>query len=112
MKVHPDGYRVKLVRDHVSEALGGDGTITYREMPREEHVEQLRKKLIEEAVEYVLDPSLDELSHVLEALQCLVTLDLEVDWEDLERRRYENAEERGGFTLGIGMYAYHPFDRT
>lgn len=110
MKPHPEGYTVKLVRDHVAAALGGDGVVTYRELPRDEHIERLRQKLIEEAVEYALRPSLGELAHVLEVMRALLVVDLELEWEHLESRRYEDSEERGGFLFGIGMYATHPYD--
>lgn len=110
MKAHPEGYLVKLVRDRVRQALGGDGTVTYRPMPRDEHVKQLRRKLVEEAAEYALDPSIEELAQVLEVIDALRVVDLGVNPTELHRAQRRQREERGGLREGIGMYVHHPMD--
>lgn len=110
MKTHPGGYLVKLVRDRVADVLGGDGTVTYRRMSREEHVERLRAKLIEEAAEYVTKPSLRELAHVLAVVWALARLDLGTTPAAVEEKMIEEAAERGGFENGVGMYVLHPYD--
>lgn len=111
MKVHPTGYLVKMVRDRVGAALGGDGTVTYRPMPREEHVKRLRKKLLEEAVEYAAEPSMEELAHVYEAVRCLALVAHSQDVGYVALMADDQRAERGGFEEGIGMYALHPMDR-
>jgi predicted house-cleaning noncanonical NTP pyrophosphatase (MazG superfamily) len=110
VKRHPNGYLVKLVRDRLSDAMGGGGTVTYRPMPHEEHVRRLRAKLLEEAVEYAIDPSLAELAHVYAAVAALAKVDLGTTLATVARHAYEDREERGGFDAGIGMYALHPWD--
>jgi predicted house-cleaning noncanonical NTP pyrophosphatase (MazG superfamily) len=110
MKRHPDGYLVKLVRDQVESALGGDGTIAYRPMSPEEHKLQLRQKLIEEAAEYIVNPSLRELAHVLAVVRALARIDLEVPFATVRTAEITEHVDRGGFALGIGMYAKHPVD--
>lgn len=110
MKRHPNGYLVKLVRDRVSDAMGGDGTVTYRPMPHDEHVRRLRAKLLEEAVEYAIDPSLAELAQVYVAVEALAKVDLGTTLAAVARQAVEDHEERGGFDEGVGMYALHPWD--
>ncbi len=42
---YANGYPIKLVRDHIGERLGGDGTLTYERAGDEaEHIAALRKK--------------------------------------------------------------------
>lgn len=91
--------------------MGGDGTVTYRPMPHDEHVKRLRSKLVEEALEYALDPSLMELAHVYEAMVCLARVDLGGDLGEVSARATEERLLRGGFDEGVGMYALHPWDR-
>jgi predicted house-cleaning noncanonical NTP pyrophosphatase (MazG superfamily) len=107
---HPDGYLVKLVRDRVASMLGGDGTLTYRPMPHDEHVKRLRAKLLEEVVEYATDPSLAELAHVYEAVCALASIAHETDIDAVADAALAEHEVRGGFMQGIGMYALHPWD--
>jgi predicted house-cleaning noncanonical NTP pyrophosphatase (MazG superfamily) len=106
---HPEGYLVKLVRDDVVAMLGGDGTVTYRPMPPHEHARRLVQKLVEEAAEYAVDPCLEELAHVWEAIHAIAELKhggYPVLYAEAQCQR----EQRGGFALGIGMYAIHPWD--
>jgi predicted house-cleaning noncanonical NTP pyrophosphatase (MazG superfamily) len=110
VKVHPQGYLVKLVRDRVARALGGDGTVTYQPMTHEEHVKRLRHKLVEEALEYAMEPSLEELAQVLEAVRAIANVDLGVGLPEVDAERERQWQERGGFVKGVGMYALHPFD--
>jgi predicted house-cleaning noncanonical NTP pyrophosphatase (MazG superfamily) len=73
------GYPIKLVQDHIGERLGGNGTITYEPCPdAETHVALLRRKLLEEAAEYLARPSVGELADVLEVVWSLALVDLRV----------------------------------
>lgn len=112
MHATTEGYLVKLVRDRVATTTGGDGTITYRPMPTDEHVMRLRAKLIEEGAEYVVQPSLRELAHVWEAVQALAEIDLGVTMDHVVYEAMRERERRGAFDHGIGMYAHHPCDET
>jgi predicted house-cleaning noncanonical NTP pyrophosphatase (MazG superfamily) len=103
-------YLVKLVRDHIPRLLEGEGTTTYRPVPREEHVKLLRGKLIEEALEYVLDPSVGELADVLAVARALAIVDLRTGWHAVQAVELEKHGVRGGFVQGIGMYVDHPSD--
>jgi predicted house-cleaning noncanonical NTP pyrophosphatase (MazG superfamily) len=106
-------YPVKLVRDNIGADLGGPGTLTYEPInDHAEHVRLLRKKLIEEALEYLMDPSLEELGDVLAVVDALVRADLGEDMDALHREMVRKANKRGGFDNGIVMFAHHPVDET
>lgn len=95
-------YLIKLVRDRVG-PLASPGFVTFGSVPREQHLPLLRRKLIEEAIEYLDDPSADELADVLQVVYDLCDLEGftlgEVD--DLRRGK---EQKRGGFRHGMGMY--------
>lgn len=109
MKRHPTGYLVKLVRDRVGEVLGV-GTVGYRSMTHDEHVKRLRYKVLEEALEYATDQTLDELAQVYEAVRALARIAHGCEMADIEALADEQRAERGGFDEGIGMYAFHAWD--
>lgn len=100
---------IKLVRDRIPEYLirrGGENDlrITYDPfISDDQHRELLRRKLIEEATEYLLDPCVGELADVLEVCHALAVVDLNVEQKTVERVRLEKKAERGGFTQGLGM---------
>lgn len=112
MNRHPEGYPVKLVRDRIGEMLGGDGLVTYGELPKAEHVKRLRAKLIEEAAEYLTDPSIEELADVLSVVRALAVIDLDRSWWEVEDAEASKSDDRGGFLSGIAMYAIHPADKS
>lgn len=101
---------IKVVRDKIDSYLHGDGgldshtRITYSKINNEDLAEALRKKLIEEAAEYLLDPCVHELVDVLEVCHALATIDLNMMHKDVERVRLAKKAERGGFTHGLGMW--------
>src|SRR5579885_3629171 len=114
----PHRYLVKLVRDRVGQNLRKTD-IDYAPIEdREEAIRRLRGKLIEEAVEYLLNPSVGELADVLEALEALASHDpaLATDGRGALGRsigmsavRDEQArkrKERGGFDGLVGMWAF------
>lgn len=94
---------VKLVRDRIGQFLG-DSVVSYEQVPRSDLPELLRAKLIEECVEYLLDPSAGELADILEVLHGLAVHDLRVDFCDVEDEMEAKLAERGGFQDGVGMY--------
>ena len=95
---------VKLVRDRVGEFIGSDGRATYEPVDPDDHARLLRGKLIEEATEYLLDPSREELADVYQVVLDLAAVDLGIKHEDLERIRVDKAVDRGGFREGVGMF--------
>ncbi len=92
-----------MIRDRIGEFLG-DSKVRYEPVrDRDQHVDLLRGKLLEEAIEYVRDPSVGEAADVLDALQALAAIDLEVDWSEVVGCAKAKTEERGGFTEGTVM---------
>lgn len=108
---YADGYPIKLVRDDIGRRLGGSGSITYEPLTdRAEHIKRLRSKLAEEAIEYLLNPSVSELADVLGAARALAEVDLEVPWSDVEAADAQKCSERGGFRAGMVMVSHHHAD--
>ena len=102
----PDGYSIKLVRDGtqaVINASGVPGDLWYGPV-RGELAPWLRRKLIEEAAEYVEGPSLAELADVLAVVEALA----EHHGSSLQGLVGELARHpRGGFRQGVMMYGRH-----
>lgn len=94
---------VKLVRDHMGAYLG-EFKSGFMPVDSEEHIDLLRKKLIEEAVEYLQDPSIEELADVYEVLSALAVVDLKVTLEEVLDRANQKSNHRGGFTIGKALY--------
>lgn len=66
---------------------------------------ELRKKLLEEATEYALAPSMDELADVLEVVHALVKHDLgSSHFGFLDTARLLKRDYKGGFDELTGMY--------
>jgi predicted house-cleaning noncanonical NTP pyrophosphatase (MazG superfamily) len=94
---------IKLVRDRIGTHFG-EGRIVFRPIPREETILELRKKLVEEAAEYVVEPSLDELADLYAVLIALADHDQNVGFDKVILRAKEKARDRGTFEHLIGMY--------
>lgn len=98
---------VKIVRDKIPSLVGDEGTdgaVVYRVVSREEVGLGLRKKLVEEVAEYLVDPSVGELADVLEVAYALARWDLQVELWELDAARNRKLAGRGGFRDGIGMF--------
>lgn len=94
---------VKLVRDLIPEKVTARGVV-YKAMPPEDHQRMLRRKLVEEAIEYLEEPSVEELCDVLEVVEALAVIGHGITLNGLEFVRDDKHTERGGFVDGIGMY--------
>lgn len=94
---------VKIVRDRIGRH-SPDHTVTYEPVSREQHVHGLRAKLVEEAVEYLLDPSVAELADVLAVVRALAIVDLGAGWEAVTIAELDKYGDRGGFEAGVGMF--------
>lgn len=98
-------YLVKLVRDRVGNSHP-KASVEYRPIPDDgDAVGLLRAKLIEEAVEYVLNPSPEELADVFDVAYALAHHDLGVGATYVAEIRRDKERERGGFDELTGMYA-------
>lgn len=97
---------IKLVRDRIPQFVG-DSTIVYEPVgDRAKIVDALRKKLVEEAIEFLVNPSTEELGDVKDVVEALERYDPAVSADMVERYRSNKEDERGVFDDGLGMYIY------
>jgi predicted house-cleaning noncanonical NTP pyrophosphatase (MazG superfamily) len=99
---------VKLVRDRVASVVDTN-FVEYQPIEdREEAIQALRAKLVEEAVEYLLNPSLGELADALAVIDALLVHDLGFSPVRgkiaLQRERDSKRRERGEFDDLVGMF--------
>lgn len=111
----PGGYPIKIVRDDTPEivnASGEPGDLWYGPLDGislEERGPWLRRKLIEEAVEYTEGRSSEELADVLSVIEGLALLH---GLTLAELAEIAANDERGGFLRGRMMYGRHAeFDK-
>jgi predicted house-cleaning noncanonical NTP pyrophosphatase (MazG superfamily) len=95
-------YPVKLVRDRIPEELG-EGVTSYQPLLREDHIRELRKKLVEEVAEYLVDPSIGELADIYEVIKTLSVVDVGDGWMAVEEAAHDKYNKRGGFLRGMVM---------
>jgi predicted house-cleaning noncanonical NTP pyrophosphatase (MazG superfamily) len=87
----------KLVRDKIPELIIENGEVPVtRPLSDEEYQEELKRKLMEEVVEYIDDVTTDELADILEVVYALGALH-GATAADLERQRKKKATDRGAF---------------
>ncbi|OAL99115.1 MAG: hypothetical protein TV42_04185 [Wolbachia endosymbiont of Dactylopius coccus] len=91
----------KLVRDHMTEIIRSHGIIVYeRVMEKDEYIERLKDKLLEEAKEVIAsktsDETLEELADLLEVIHALGK-ESGLSIEQIEEKRISKKQERGGF---------------
>lgn len=99
---------VKIVRDNVGQFLGTT-EVVYEGAVMVDVIEGLKKKLVEEAVEYVVNPSIGELADILEVVAGLAHYELglgEGGFGEVMAEMVSKREERGAFKKGIGMFVY------
>jgi predicted house-cleaning noncanonical NTP pyrophosphatase (MazG superfamily) len=91
----------KLVRDRIPQIIESKGsTCTYRILEKEEYVLMLERKLHEETREYTEDPSIEELTDILEVVLALAEHH-GISIEELEQTRRNKVQERGAFRKRI-----------
>lgn len=108
----PDGHPIKLVRDNTAAIIntsGEPGALFYAPSPPDPDNRWLRKKLLEEVAEYVVDGGLPELRDVFVVVLALA----EAEGSGLVGlMRMMEEDPRGGFSRRVMMYGHHPeFDR-
>lgn len=101
----PNGYPIKLVRDRTTDIIGDEGRLFYDHIPAEERGPWLRKKLVEEVAEYLVDPGLDELADVYAVIEGLA---VSHGISPRGLRDIADADQRGGFITGRMMRGHHP----
>lgn len=93
---------VKVVRSLIPDIVG-DQVVHYDQIPGERIKHALRAKLLEEVGEYIMEPSVEELSDVLEVIHALADIDLAVPFSDIEYRRISKAMDAGAIRM-TGLY--------
>lgn len=95
----------KLVRDLIPEIIEASGKkCVTRIVEQEEYLEEIKKKMQEEALEFKESASekeaIEELADILELVYAAIHK-LDVSYEQLEQIRAQKKEQRGGFSKGI-----------
>ncbi len=90
---------LKLVRDYIGEELKGRKDVTIIKVRGDELELMLRVKVLEEAIEFVLRPTLEEVVDIFEALYSWLKM-RNLDLNRLEELRRTKLRLRGGFKEG------------
>jgi predicted house-cleaning noncanonical NTP pyrophosphatase (MazG superfamily) len=96
---------VKIVRDRIPELMGSSDVVYAQVSDQEKYIKELRKKLLEEAFEYLTDPGVEELADVFAVVEALATTHGYTLYE-LTQQADKKAQARGGFENHFGMYVH------
>lgn len=91
----------KLVRDKIPQIIESDGKFCkYRQLSEQEYSECLKKKLVEEADEFLQSENIEELADLYEVVNAIVALN---GWtfKQIEEIAQKKTEKRGAFTKRI-----------
>ncbi len=87
----------KLVRDRIPEMIRKRGEVPRVRVAQEHEVECfIRRKVVEEAQEFLQSGNAKEIADILEALEALMK-HRGIDWSTVEELRARRKRERGGF---------------
>lgn len=93
-----DFVPVKVVRDRaVRPGANARLATVSRERPSPADIVLLRRKLVEEALEYLMDPCIDELADVAEVVEALMQHDLRMHPKRLGDAMSLKRSQKGGF---------------
>ncbi len=91
----------KLVRDRIPELVPG----TYvRVSSSRELFEMLKRKLVEEVMEFLESDNIEELADILEVVETLARMK-GIEWQKLIEIKEAKRRERGGFEKGYILIA-------
>ena len=91
----------KLVRDRIPEIIEANGEKPDIDILDDERfLQELHKKLFEEANEFVEDDSKEELADLMEVIYAIARL-RGIDLNEVEKLRKEKAQTRGAFDKKI-----------
>lgn len=93
---------MKLVRDHIPEIIEEDGKwcLTRTVHGVDEHMVLLKEKIVEEAEEFIANPSYEEAADMLEVIKTFCYLN-NLEFDAVISVAQNKQEERGGFYNGI-----------
>ena len=101
----------KLVRDKIIDIITANGEKPiYHTLSDEEYLNELHKKLFEEANEFVEEDSPEELADLLEVVYAIAK-HKNINMEDVEKERVKKREKRGGFEDKIYLEAVEELKR-
>ena len=87
----------KLVRDKIVDIIKANGEIPkYHTLSDEQYLEELHKKLLEEAGEFIEADNLEELADLMEVVYAIAKVK-KINLEEVEQIRLKKREKRGGF---------------
>ncbi len=100
-----DGYRYKynkLVRDKIPENIEKDPLkkCKYRILDEKEYLNELNKKVLEEANEFVEENSIEELGDLFEVINAIMNLK-GYKTEDVQKTMETKAQKKGAFNKRI-----------
>ncbi|MBO5394798.1 MAG: nucleoside triphosphate pyrophosphohydrolase [Clostridia bacterium] len=91
----------KLVRDRIPQIIEANGEKAEIEILDEERfLQELHKKLFEEANEFAEEDSPEELADLMEVIYAIARL-RGIDLEEVEKIRQQKAQKRGAFDKRI-----------
>jgi len=93
---------MKLVRDHIPEIIESDGKwcLCRHVNGADEHMVWLKEKIVEEAQEFIENPSYEEAADMIEVVKAFCHLN-DLDWLTAVHKANAKAETHGGFYSGI-----------
>ena len=87
----------KLVRDNIINIINSKGNkAIYRVLSDEEYIEELNKKLIEEANEFIEEKSVEELGDVMEVIESIMKVK-NISWDEVREVQNTKRDKNGGF---------------
>lgn len=87
----------KLVRDNIPKIIEGTSqNCSYKILSEDEFLEELKRKLVEEAVEFCNEPSMEEIADIIEVLDAIVVAN-DYSYDDIHKIKRDKAKERGSF---------------
>ena len=106
-----NGFRYrynKLVRDKIPENINSnpDRKCKYRILDKNEYLDELNKKVLEEANEFIEENSIEELGDLLEVLNAIMSLK-GYKMENVQKIMKEKVDKKGAFNNRIYLqYVY------
>tara|TARA_R110002074_G_scaffold178772_1_gene342589 strand:+ start:1652 stop:1969 length:318 start_codon:yes stop_codon:yes gene_type:complete len=93
---------MKLVRDYIPEIIEEDGRSCYWRQVSDhaEHLQRLKLKIIEEADEFIENPSCEEAADMLEVVKTFINIS-GLKFDDVVIAAKDKAIVRGSFKDGI-----------
>ena len=87
----------KLVRDKIIDIIKSNGeTPIYHTLNDDDYLDELHKKLIEEANEFIENDDPEELADLMEVVYAIAKLK-NINIDEVEKIRIQKREKRGGF---------------